>query len=124
YIQVLPPENSTPVAADDNYSTTKDVTLNVSAEDGVLINDYDPDGEEMEAEISVEPSHGKVTLNPDGSFVYVPDPGYVGEDFFTYTIEDRYGFFAEAVVNIRVENDSTPPNFEIICPDSDEYSAD
>lgn len=30
------------------------------------------------------PTHGTVTLRPDGGYTYVPDPGYVGIDHFYY----------------------------------------
>ena len=32
--------------------------------------------------------HGTLTLNDDGSFIYVPEVGYTGEDSFTYTVCD------------------------------------
>ena len=33
-------------------------------------------------------AHGTLTLNEDGSFIYVPEVGYTGEDSFTYTVCD------------------------------------
>ena len=33
-------------------------------------------------------AHGTLTLNDDGSFIYVPEVGYTGEDSFTYTVCD------------------------------------
>ena len=33
-------------------------------------------------------AHGTLTLNDDGSFIYVPEIGYTGEDSFTYTVCD------------------------------------
>jgi hypothetical protein len=32
----------------------------------------------------VGPSHGQVTFNADGTFIYTPDSGYIGQDRFTY----------------------------------------
>jgi len=37
-------------------------------------------------ELITEPEHGFVALNPDGSFTYVPDAGYIGSDFFEYQL--------------------------------------
>ena len=33
------------------------------------------------------PQHGTVTVNPDGSFRYVPTTGYSGADSFTYRVQ-------------------------------------
>ncbi len=33
-------------------------------------------------------AHGTLTLNDDGSFIYVPEVGYTGEDSFSYTVCD------------------------------------
>jgi hypothetical protein len=30
-------------------------------------------------------SHGSAVLNPDGTITYIPTPGYVGPDSFSYT---------------------------------------
>ena len=36
--------------------------------------------------IDTAPAHGKVTLKPDGGFVYTPDKGFTGTDTFTFHI--------------------------------------
>ena len=38
----------------------------------------------LEAELVSTTTHGQLTLNTDGSFIYVPDPDFNGEDFFVY----------------------------------------
>ena len=48
-----------------------------------------------------DPPHGTAVLNPDGSITYRSDPGYVGNDSFSYTISDGTNQ-ATAVVAVTV----------------------
>src|SRR5262249_39659804 len=41
---------------------------------GVLLNDFDPDGDPLTAVLATGPSHGQLTLNTNGSFTYTPHP--------------------------------------------------
>ena len=55
----------------------------------MLINDHDaPEDDDLTAIPGAIPAHGAVTLQANGTFVYVPDPGYVGIDTFTYQVSD------------------------------------
>jgi VCBS repeat-containing protein len=92
-----------PVPQNDAYYTNEDSTLTVSASNGVLHNDIDIDSASFNATISVNPSHGSVTLNSDGSFVYVPAANYYGFDQFLYTANDGTLTSGLAVVEIRVD---------------------
>ena len=47
-------------------------------------------------------ANGTVTMNPDGSFTYTPNPGFVGTDVFTYQICDEDGDCDTATVTITV----------------------
>jgi|GEM_PF-1094673 len=94
--------NKAPVAADDYYSVTQDSTLTVAATTGVLKNDSDPNGDGLTAVLVAGPSHGTVTLNDIGSFVYVPSAGYAGADSFTYKANDGALDSAVATVFITV----------------------
>ena len=38
------------------------------------------------ASIVTKPAHGKLALNPDGSFTYTPSASFTGTDSFTYTV--------------------------------------
>jgi VCBS repeat-containing protein len=73
-----------------------------------LPNDSDPDGDPLNVTSFTQPLHGSVTRNADGSFIYTPQPGYVGLDSFTYTISDGRGGFDTATVTLQVNpvNDS------------------
>jgi len=82
----------------DNYNTTQGKALNVDAVHGVLVNDTDDDSPAtslravlLTPPATYGPSHGTVTLNPDGSFTYVPAPGFKGSDSFRYKEYDACG---------------------------------
>jgi hypothetical protein len=74
-------------AVDDAYWTTVDAPLVVGAP-GVLANDQVCPALN-DVQVSQQAAFGTVTLQADGSFDYVPDPGFVGQDSFTY---DHWGF--------------------------------
>ncbi|MBN2477231.1 MAG: tandem-95 repeat protein [Pirellulales bacterium] len=80
--------NDPPTAADDAYRVDEDATLTVPAAEGVLANDRDVDGDSLTASLIVAPSHGVLTLRPDGSLVYEPDDDFFGTDSFTYLAAD------------------------------------
>jgi hypothetical protein len=40
------------------------------------------------------PAHGTLSVNPDGSFRYVPAAGFVGTDTFTYTVSDAVQLYS------------------------------
>jgi hypothetical protein len=46
------------------------------------INEYDT----LLVDMVSGPMHGTLDLKEDGSFIYIPDPGYFGEDSFTYVL--------------------------------------
>nr|WP_167597827.1 Ig-like domain-containing protein [Leeuwenhoekiella sp. ZYFB001] len=86
-IQVLPigtPDNAAPVANDDTAITEAGTPV----EGNVLVNDFDPDGDTITVTGNTEPTNGSVTVNPDGSYTYTPEPGFIGEDSFEYTVCD------------------------------------
>jgi hypothetical protein len=71
------PNAESPLAVADMYSTSKNVPLSEPAP-GVLLNDSDPDGNQIEAVLATDVSDGTLTLNCDGSFDYTPNTGFVG----------------------------------------------
>ncbi|WP_237487955.1 Calx-beta domain-containing protein [Hufsiella arboris] len=42
--------------------------------------------------VKSQPDHGKVAVNPDGSVTYTSIKGYVGNDSFTYTVKNSFGY--------------------------------
>ena len=90
--------NRAPVAVNDTaVHVTSAVTVNV------LLNDYDPDADNLTVTSVGTPSGGTAVLNSDGSVTYTPSSGTVS-DSFTYTIADGYGGTSTATVNIYVTN--------------------
>jgi len=79
-----------PVADADSYSAKKNTTLTVGRP-GVMNGDADRDGDPITAILVGGPSHGTLTLNADGSFVYKPANNYTGTDTFTYKVRDITG---------------------------------
>ena len=71
-----------PVA--DDFTTDEDTQL----AGNVLSNDTDADGDPLTAALKTQAAHGAVSLNPDGSFTYIPTANYSGADGFTYTVND------------------------------------
>ncbi|MEM7104478.1 MAG: Ig-like domain-containing protein, partial [Bacteroidota bacterium] len=121
-IEIFSPEdpiNNPPIANDDATETEMDnpVTINIVA------NDYDPDGDILQTPTQTSiPSNGSVTQNPDGSFVYTPDSGFVGEDSFTYTVCDLDGLCDDATVTIVVTPDNDIVNDPPIAVDDVVYT--
>jgi VCBS repeat-containing protein len=96
------PVNDAPLANPDAYNATEDATLIIPALAGVGANDGDPEGDSLTFAVAAPPAHGAVTLNPDGSFSYVPDPDFNGTDSFTYLASDGNGGTATATATITV----------------------
>jgi VCBS repeat-containing protein len=101
------PANGPPAAVDDSYNTDEDATLDVAAP-GILGNDTDPDGDPLSAVLKTDVSNGSLTLNPDGSFSYRPDPDFSGTDSFAYDASDG-GLVDTATVSITVDPVNDPP---------------
>src|SRR5213075_2832803 len=112
------PINDAPVAAnDDSYTTPEDTQLTVTAP-GVLANDSDVDGDALSAVLATGPSHGTLTLNGDGSLVYMPALNFNGIDSFTYRATDGQAQSGIATVTITV----TPINDAPVAANDDNYT--
>ncbi len=72
-------------AVDDAYQTNEDTTLTIAAP-GVLANDIDVDENNQVAVLVSGVTNGTLTLNSDGSFVYVPKADWNGVDTFVYQL--------------------------------------
>ena len=94
--------NDAPTLGDDNYATDEDAVLTVNAAAGLLANDADVDGDSLTAVLVAGPTNGSLTLNPDGSFEYTPNPGFYGSDSFSYLANDGTVDSASANVALTV----------------------
>ena len=109
--------NDPPVANADNATTAEDTPLFVPVATGVLANDTDADGDSLTAVLVTGPSHGRVDLQPDGSYAYDPGPDFNGQDSFVYKANDGTDDSVNATVTITVTPVNDPPR-----PTADTYA--
>ena len=73
----------TPDAPEDmSFDVTASKKFSARVSDGNTIGEYITD---------VSPSHGVLTLSPDGTFAYYPEKGYTGQDSFFVTYSNYLG---------------------------------
>ena len=115
-IEVVPACNRAPIGAPDEYATPDGVALAVSAP-GLIGNDVDPDGDVVINSSFTGPSNGTLTsILTSGAFSYVPDPGFVGTDEFTYRCRDENDNLSESVpvrIHVLAPPDSIPPDIAV-----------
>ena len=80
------------VVVDEDGSTVINIISNV----------FDPDGDTVTITNVTQPEHGTVTVNPDGTVTYTPDPDYNGQDSFDFTVDDGNGGTATGTVIVTV----------------------
>jgi VCBS repeat-containing protein len=112
--------NDAPVAVADSAKVNEDETLTVKAA-GVLGNDTDVDGDVMTAVLVAGPAHGKLALNPDGSYTYTGEKDFFGDDSFTYKASDGTLTSDVVTVGITVVGVNDPP---VTTPDAYEVNED
>jgi Cys-rich repeat protein len=122
-------------ATDDRYTTTEGVTLTVVVADGLADNDQWPPGSSYAITVDGDgPSadEGTLVLNADGSFTFIPAPGFAGNVIWSYKITAAVnGASATASVSILVNgppraaddvvttNQATPAQIDPRTNDSD-----
>ncbi len=113
--------NATPQASADRYVVVGDEDTTVTAAEGVLANDLDPDLDDLDAILVVAPGRGTIILAASGRFTYAPDRGFVGVDSFAYVASDGIASSAPTTVKLTVvEPDplptSAPPPEPVVEP--------
>ena len=111
-----------PVGVNDTYTMNEDQFGGLITNDpfdsdgfpgnnGVLANDINPDRKPLSARLVSPPANAKIfTFRSDGTFDYIPNDDYFGQDSFVYVVTD--GVLdalapATALINVRPVND--PP---------------
>lgn len=108
--------NTPPIANDDEALTTagEAVSINVVAND-------EPQSAPIvvgSVQIVTSPQHGTATVNSNGTVVYAPNPDFLGEDSFTYTVRDAENRISNAAtVSVDVAS-------SIVTARNDSYSVD
>ncbi len=99
--------NAAPIARDDTATTEAGTPVRVQP----LANDSDPDGDPLQLAAVSLPDHGRLAIAADGEVTYTPNPGFVGEDAFTYTVRDARGATASGTVRVTITAPSAPTTY-------------
>ncbi|RYD47931.1 MAG: tandem-95 repeat protein, partial [Verrucomicrobiaceae bacterium] len=89
----------------NGYYIPEGIEFVVSAP-GVLGNDTDADEDRMSVLLDVPPSNGVLSLRSNGGFSYIPAPGFVGTDSFSYHAHD--GTFSSNVTSVSIHVVASP----------------
>ncbi|MCV6623621.1 MAG: retention module-containing protein, partial [Cellvibrionaceae bacterium] len=135
--------NDTPIAVDDSNSIDEDGTLTISAADGLLNNDSDPDigdsisviglnGQNNNTGVAIAGSNGGLfVINPDGSYSFNSNGEFnqlaAGETTTTsisYTISDLSGETASAVLTITITGSNDSPSLSASITDQNNLDSD
>ncbi|WP_226670446.1 tandem-95 repeat protein [Metabacillus litoralis] len=95
--------NDAPTAKADQYEVQEDTILNVVGPESILVNDEDQENDALKAIKVSDPTHGTLTLNEDGTFIYTPKANFYGTDQFTYKVTDGKLESKEQTVTIEVK---------------------
>lgn len=91
-------EDRAPLAENLEVQTYRGVSV------GGNLTARDPDGDPLSFEITTPPTKGTVDLGEDGHFVYTPEAGRRGKDYFGYQAIDQAGNRSqEATVIIQIQ---------------------
>ena len=94
--------NHAPEANDDRFWLSENRPFFVPR-DRLLLNDQDLDGDPLSVVVVQAPSHGTLNRNTSGSYIYVPDETFAGQDEFHYRAFDgqKHGNLAKVTFEMR-----------------------
>jgi hypothetical protein len=96
--------NTAAIAVPDSFGIpSAQHTLFIGANDGLLQNDFDLDGNVLRCVMHRSPTHGLLVLQDDGSFEYTPFDGFAGVDTFYYSLFDGQTISLPNYVTMQVE---------------------
>ena len=87
-----------PNAVEDSATILENTAVGID----VLANDSDADGDTLTITAVGDPANGTTTISED-TIVYTPDPGFLGTEAFTYTIDDGNGETSTATVTVSAD---------------------
>ena len=93
----VPCANKPPEASDDLAEFAQDTGVIVDP----LTNDHDPEGAALHVVDAAQAAHGTTVVIDDHTIRYRPEPGYLGDDQFTYTVADESGLESRATVTVQ-----------------------
>ena len=96
--------NDPPVAINDTgYSTEEETPITIDVAD----NDTDSDGTVDPTTVAIvdNPANGSLVNNGDGTITYTPNLDFVGNDSFTYTVQDDQGAISNTALVMVVVTD-------------------
>jgi filamentous hemagglutinin family protein len=96
--------NALPTLADDTVATEQNITVTID----VLANDFDPDGDPLSVGGFTYEGGGTLILNDDGTFSFTPEPGFAGQDSFTYSATDPEAGAELALANVTITVNPAP----------------
>ncbi len=99
--------NDAPTASSASFDTTNVEDIVVGAP-GLLAGAADAENDPLVAVLVDAPAHGSVTINADGSFTYVPNANYVGDDTFTFVVSDGVDSSSVETVTIAIDAGGGP----------------
>ncbi|NJO74750.1 MAG: tandem-95 repeat protein [Leptolyngbyaceae cyanobacterium RM1_406_9] len=110
--------DAAPDPTNDTFSISEDTPL------GSNVTDADAGDGPATYTLTGAPSHGSLSFNSDGSFVYTPNPDFNGTDSFTYQVTDANGDVGTAIATITVnpvvdiadDNRSTDEDTPVVIP--------
>lgn len=104
----LPLFNTPAIAVRDSFRFTgPSFPVTVQASEGLLKNDFDLDGNWKVSLISSNPVNGKIYLDNDGSFTYMPNASFVGYDSLSYCVFDGLALSKSNTVVFNVVKNSS-----------------
>lgn len=97
--------NTAPVGTSISINVSQNTTFSGG------LSGFDADGDPLTFLAGTTlPAHGTVNISSNGNFTYIPDPGYLGADSFTFRVNDGTANSADATASIQVGVASnTPP---------------
>lgn len=111
-------DDTAPVAENFELCTYRNVSV------GGQLAAVDPDGDPVTYHLTTEPVKGTVEIQENGEFVYTPNEGKRGRDYFGYKAVDCDGNESqEATVIISIKKQKTAVTYSDMTGHAEEYAA-